>query len=100
VKPAPRTRECPHCGARVAARAPACPACGSDARTGWSEQAGDFAGDLPTGYDDDPDFDYQEALAAEGLSGGRPSRAALRRRRVAAVALLLVACLLAWLVVR
>lgn len=31
---------CPNCGARVPARAKACPECGSDQETGWSEAAG------------------------------------------------------------
>ena len=89
---------CPHCGAEVPARALACAECGSDAGTGWSEQASDWAGDLPAGYGDDSDFDYEEALRSEGLApGGRPSRAALRRRAVVAVAVLLIVCLLLWL---
>jgi hypothetical protein len=96
-----RTMTCPHCEATVPAAALACPECGSDARTGWSADADAWAGDLPTGYDDDPDFDYEENLRAEGLAeGGRPSRETIRRRRLAAVCVLLVACILAWLVWR
>jgi len=93
-----RTFTCSHCGAEVPARSLACPECGSDAGTGWSEQASDWAGELPTGYDDDPDFDYEEVLRSEGLApGGRPSRAALRRRAVVTVGVLLIVCLLLWL---
>ena len=89
---------CAHCGALVPARAVACPECGSDAATGWSEQASDFAGDLPTGYDDDPDFDYEETLRSEGLAeGGPPSRAAVRRRWVVVVIVVLIACIVLWL---
>ena len=89
---------CPHCDALVPARAPACPECGSDADSGWSEDAGAWAGELPTGWGEDGDFDYEEALRAEGLGDDpRPAREALRRRRVALVCLLLVACALLWL---
>lgn len=31
---------CPHCGAKVPTHAKACPECGSDKETGWSEEAG------------------------------------------------------------
>jgi zinc-ribbon domain len=31
---------CPHCGAEVPTKAKACPECGSDKHTGWSEEAG------------------------------------------------------------
>lgn len=97
---------CPHCGAPVAAGALACAECGSDAESGWSEDAGAWAGDLPEGYggaedDTDETADYEEFLRAEGLGDDRrPSSAALARRRVAAVCLLLVICLLLWLVLR
>ena len=42
---------CPHCGASVPPDATACPECGSDSQTGWSEQA-DYD-DLLL-YDDEP----------------------------------------------
>ena len=91
---------CPHCDARVPPRAPACPACGSDARSGWSDDADAWAGDLPGGYGggDDDEFDdeaYQEFLRAEGLADdGIPSAAARRRAWLTVVVLLLVACIL------
>ncbi len=47
---------CPHCGASVKATAKACPSCGSDAKTGWSDGA-EFADlELP---------DYDEILENE-----------------------------------
>ncbi len=96
-----RTFTCAHCDAEVPATARACPECGSDERTGWSEDAEAWAGDLPAGHGDDPDFDYEETLRAEGLADdGRPSRDEIRRRRIAAVCLLLVVCILLWLVRR
>jgi len=96
-----QTIACSHCGADVPARSLACPECGSDAGTGWSEEASDWAGDPPSGYGDDEDFDYEEALRSEGLAaGGPPSRATLRRRRVVTLCVLLIVCFLLWLLGR
>ena len=92
-----RTLTCPHCDTLIPASSPACPECGSEAETGWSQDAEAWAGDLPTGYGDDPDFDEQDTLRSLGLGDGEPSRAARRRRRVAAVCVMLLACILAWL---
>ncbi len=50
---------CPNCGGTVPARAAACPHCGSDEQTGWSE------GTYLDGIDIDDDFDYEEALSGE-----------------------------------
>lgn len=91
------TFECPHCGARVPAGARACPACGSDDATGWSDEADDWAGDLPTGYGDDDELDYEETLRREGLLTDRPSRETSDRRRRQALVALLVLLLLLWL---
>ena len=46
---------CPNCGAAVAVGKKACRECGSDANTGWQDQADiDYASvDLPDGYRDD-----------------------------------------------
>lgn len=51
---------CPHCGAEVPPKAKACPACGSDEQTGWSDeaQAGDL--DLP-----EENFDYDDFVNRE-----------------------------------
>jgi hypothetical protein len=96
-----RTFACPHCGEDVAVGALACPGCGSDADSGWSRDAEAWSGDLPAGHGEDEDFDYEEALRREGLSGdGRPSSEALARRRLALVCLALALALLAWLVMR
>ena len=81
----------------VPARALACPECGSDSQTGWSEEAESYAGEIPTGYDEDADFDYEEALREAQLAAdGRPSRAQLRRRRLMAACLLLLVLALLW----
>jgi hypothetical protein len=86
--------ECPHCEARVPRGVLACPECGSDATTGWSDEADDWAGDLPTGYGDDDEFDYEDALAGMGL-GGRPSRTRLQdaRRKTWIVVVIVIAAL-------
>ena len=51
---------CPHCGADVPANAKACPACGSDETTGWSQEARTNGLDLP-----EEDFDYEDFLQRE-----------------------------------
>jgi hypothetical protein len=56
---------CPHCGAEVPSGARACPECGSDERTGWSQDA-----DLWHGGGDE--FDYDDFVRRE--FGGRPRR--------------------------
>ncbi len=38
---------CPNCGAKVSPKAKACPECGSDENTGWSEDTMYDALDLP-----------------------------------------------------
>ncbi len=52
---------CPICGEDVPANAAACPHCGSDENTGWSDQT-IYDG---TGIEDPDDFDYEEFLARE-----------------------------------
>lgn len=61
---------CPNCGAEVPRRAKACPECGSDEKTGWSEQAGVQSLDLP-----DDEFNYDEFVEREF---GRPQRPKLK----------------------
>ena len=50
---------CPYCGAEVKINALACPECGSDDSTGWSDKPDDMS-ILP-----DDDFDYDESVARE-----------------------------------
>jgi len=52
---------CPVCGAEVPAKAKACPECGADEKTGWSDQT-IYDG---TGIEDPEDFDYDEFLRRE-----------------------------------
>jgi uncharacterized membrane protein YvbJ len=56
--PAPDT--CPNCGADVPQNARACPECGSDDSTGWSERATTQSLDLP-----DDEFNYEEFVERE-----------------------------------
>jgi len=45
---------CPVCGEEVNADALACPGCGSDDETGWSEETAYDAADLPDEADGEP----------------------------------------------
>lgn len=51
---------CPNCGAEVPPNAKACPECGSDEQTGWSEAAETCGLDLP-----DQHFDYDDFVKRE-----------------------------------
>lgn len=57
---------CPNCGAEVPPSAKACPECGSDEQTGWSEAAETGGLDLPEEH-----FDYDEFVKRE-FGGDRP----------------------------
>jgi hypothetical protein len=59
---------CPNCGATVPSKARACPECGSDADTGWSEAAESSGLNLP-----DTEFDYNEFVKEEfGDAAAKP----------------------------
>lgn len=51
---------CPNCGAAVPRSAKACPGCGSDEQTGWSDEVHASGLDLP-----DEKFDYGEFVNRE-----------------------------------
>ena len=51
---------CPNCGGEVPRNAAACPHCGADEKTGWSEQARYDDLDLP-----DDQFDYGDFVKRE-----------------------------------
>jgi hypothetical protein len=51
---------CPNCGAAVPPKARACPECGADEKTGWSEAAYASGLDLP-----DENFDYSDFVKRE-----------------------------------
>lgn len=51
---------CPHCGAEVPPDAKACPECGSDEETGWSDRAHADRLGIP-----DDEFDYDRFIQEE-----------------------------------
>jgi uncharacterized membrane protein YvbJ len=51
---------CPNCGAEVPRNARACPECGSDEQTGWSEESHVNGLDLP-----EEKFDYDDFIERE-----------------------------------
>ena len=55
-----RPEICPNCGANVPRDAKACPECGSDEQTGWSEETHVDGIDLP-----DDNFDYDDFVKRE-----------------------------------
>ena len=57
---------CPVCGAEVPPNAKACPGCGADEETGWSEEGRADELGLP-----DEDFDYGEFVKREFGGGGK-----------------------------
>ena len=59
---------CPVCGEDVPPGARACPGCGADHETGWSDEANETTVDLP-----DDDFDYEAFIKREFGSGARPA---------------------------
>lgn len=63
---------CPNCGAEVPARAKACPECGSDDETGWSEEAKTSGLDLPS-----EQFNYDEFVSREFGNGKQTSPSGL-----------------------
>ena len=81
---------CPNCGAEVPAKARACPECGADEDTGWSERAQSQRLGLP-----EEEFDYDEFVKEEFGSENK-----IRPRGISwfwwAVALVLLAALLGW----
>lgn len=59
---------CPNCGVELPRQARACPECGADETTGWSENAGREDLDLP-----EERFDYDEFVRREfGSASPKP----------------------------
>lgn len=59
---------CPVCGAVVPEKAKACPECGSDDETGWSDEGRADSLGLPSG-----EFDYDDYVKSE-FEGEKPKR--------------------------
>ena len=71
---------------------PACPNCGSDERTGWIENADLWSADLPSGYKNDDEFDYDAFVHREfgdHEGTGRPFRARVSGIGVVAIVLII-----------
>jgi hypothetical protein len=83
---------CPVCGTSVPARARACPECGADERSGWSDDAQTADLNLP-GEDD---FDYEEFTRRE--FGGKPARTGIPRLWVWVAGLMALTLILLWIV--
>lgn len=67
---------CPLCGADVLIDPLACPECGSDAHTGWSEDPDKWQSDIQVGYGDEDDFDYDEFVRREFAQHAKRSASA------------------------
>lgn len=63
---------CPNCGAEVPPKAKACPGCGSDETTGWSEDAQRENLGIPDDRFDYDDFVKREFEGAEVKPRGLP----------------------------
>jgi uncharacterized membrane protein YvbJ len=82
---------CPNCGAEVPPRAKACPECGADEETGWSEQAQSQRLGLP-----DEEFNYQEFIENEFAAEKKTVRPAGISWLWWIVAVVLVLAFLSW----
>lgn len=78
------TFNCPNCGGEVPRKAKACPHCGSDENTGWSDQTYLDGIDLPLSEE----FDYDETIRREFGGGGK--RPPLKNIIIGLVALVLL----------
>jgi uncharacterized membrane protein YvbJ len=80
---------CPNCGASVPRNANACPECGSDDQTGWSEESETGGLDLP-----EEEFNYDDFVKREFNQEGPVPRGLHWFWWV--VAIVLVVVLLVW----
>ncbi len=71
----------------------ACRACGSDAETGWSEEAAAWTAEPSTGYTDEDEFDYDDFVRREfpDQAPATPPRKSVLRWAIATAVVL--ACL-------
>jgi hypothetical protein len=86
---------CPHCGADVSAGAPACRECGSDAETGWSDDVHVWSANIPAGYDEEDDFDY-DAFVAREFPDQVSTKLDIKKLAMAVVVAILCLALLLW----
>jgi uncharacterized membrane protein YvbJ len=81
---------CPNCGAQVPRNAKACPQCGSDEQTGWSEEAESGGLDLP-----EENFDYDDFVKKEFGGSKNPVPRGIKWYWWVAAVLILLAFVLA-----
>jgi len=86
---------CPNCGEPLPPKARACPACGSDENTGWSDSTYLDGIDLP--LDDD---EYEAIRANEFGNAGGSGKPALRINWMMVIGALVVAAMLLAIVFR
>jgi hypothetical protein len=83
---------CPVCGANVPRGAKACPGCGSDEETGWSEEAAASGLDLP-----DEEFDYEDFTKRE-FGGVSPKTRGISWLWWTVAVVILVLAFLGWVI--
>jgi hypothetical protein len=84
---------CPNCGAEVPPKARACPECGSDEQTGWSEAAETADLGLP-----DEEFNYSDFVKREfGENDPAPAGKPLKTWLLALLALAIIVLLVIFL---
>jgi len=88
---------CPNCGEEVRQGASSCPSCGSDETTGWADGAEHWEADIPVGYAEDDDFDYDAFVRREFPAAGTGCFRLYVRRVLTAVLYVLI---LLWLIRR
>ncbi len=86
---------CPTCGAEVPFKAMACPECGADEKTGWSDKTIYDATDIED--PDEDEFDYEEWKRREA---GLSPRRSVREWWWAIVAIIVTVAFLIWLLAR
>lgn len=92
---------CPHCGAELPAGAKFCRECGADDEMGWNEEDASSAADLPEGYSNDDDFDYDDFVRREFPDQADPTARSSRSHRLwVAIVLILCAAFLLWVILQ
>lgn len=79
---------CPHCGERIARKAVSCKHCGSDDRTGWSEDTYLDGIDLPAAEEDGG---YEDGLEREGFRKPKPAPGRMATGLISAFLILIFA---------
>ncbi len=77
--------------------ASSCPECGSDEKTGWSEEAESGFNEYPAGYGEDADFNYKEFLRQEFGQELDATPIILTKKNLVAAISILLAMALIWL---